>query len=161
LNQMRRAHRPRRALIVFSDGMDNHSQYSKGQLLSVALEADVQIYTIIMDGLGGTSSGSVPFRPSMIAKPGDQGAQRQGPDLLETLADKTGGLHFHARNDREVKEAIAKVGQALRNEYVIGYQPAESGTPGKAHRIRVTTTVPKVYIHARTSYYSPLDESNR
>ncbi len=27
----------------------------------------------------------------MIAKPGDRGPQIEGPELLETLADKTGG----------------------------------------------------------------------
>jgi Ca-activated chloride channel family protein len=156
LNQMRKAQRPQRALVVLSDGMDNHSRYSKSQLLAVALEADVQIYTIIMDGLGGGSStGGVPFRPSMIAKPGDRGPQQEGPALLENLADKTGGLHFHAHTAIQAKEAMAKVGEALRNQYVIGYQPADSGTSGKLHRIHVTTTVPKVYVHARTGYYAP------
>lgn len=156
LNQMHKAQRPRRALVVLSDGMDNHSRYSKSQLLAIALEADVQIYTIIMDGLGGgMSTGTVPFRPSMIAKPGDRGPQLEGPALLETLADKTGGLHFHAHTAAQAKEAMAKVGEALRNEYVIGYQPADSGTSGKLHRIRVTSTVPKVYIHARNGYYAP------
>lgn len=33
LNQMRKARHPQRALIIFSDGMDNHSQYSRNQLL--------------------------------------------------------------------------------------------------------------------------------
>ena len=88
LNQMRRARNPQRALIVVSDGMDNHSRYSKGELLKAALEADVQIYTIIIDnGAGSSSPNTVPFRPSMIAKPGDQGAARQGPSLLEELAE--------------------------------------------------------------------------
>jgi Ca-activated chloride channel family protein len=156
LNQMRRGRNPQRALVIVSDGMDNHSRYSKSELLRVALEADVQIYTIIVDnGAAGPSSNSVPFRPSMIAKPGDQGAARQGPMLLEELADKTGGLSFHVRSAAEAKEGMAKVGQALRNEYVIGYQPADSETSGKLHRIRVKSTVPKVIVHARTSYYAP------
>lgn len=155
LHQMKKAHRAQRALVVFSDGMDNHSRYTKGQLLDAALEADVQIYTIVLDGLIGSSTGTAPFRPSMIAKPGDlAAAQQQGPALLETLADKTGGLHFHARNAAEARESVAKIGAALRNEYVIGYQPAAPGVPGKSHRIRVTTSVPKVYVHARTSYFA-------
>lgn len=156
LEQMRDARHPQRALVILSDGMDNHSRYSQAQLLKAALEADVQIYTVILDGMGDTSSGTIPFRPSMIAKPGDRGAQQQGPELLEKLADKTGGLHFHARNPKEAAEAIAKVGEALRNQYVLGYQPATSGPAGKLHRIHVTATAPtKVYIHARTGYYAP------
>ncbi len=156
LNQMRKARNPQRALVIVSDGMDNHSRYSKGELLRAALEADVQIYTIIIDnGAGGSSSNTVPFRPSMIAKPGDQGAARQGPSLLEELADKTGGLSFHVRNGAEADQGMLKVGQALRNQYVIGYQPAASDPSGKLHRIRVKSTVPKVTVHARSGYYAP------
>ncbi len=156
LNQMRRARNPQRALVIISDGMDNHSRYSKGELLRAALEADVQIYTIIIDnGAGGSSANTVPFRPSMIKKPGDQGADRQGPSLLEELAEKTGGLSFHARNATEARQGMVKASQALRNQYVIGYQPADSDPSGKLHRIRVKSTVPKVTVHARSAYYAP------
>ncbi len=154
LNSMRKARQPRRALLVLSDGMDNFSRYSKGELMRVALEADVQIYTVIVDGIGGASTG-IPFRPSMIAKPIDQARERQGPLLLEELADKTGGLHFHVRNDAEAKEAAIKVGRALRNEYVIGYQPPTSGATGKYHRVHVKSNVPKVNVYARNGYYAP------
>jgi Ca-activated chloride channel family protein len=156
LNQMRKARNPQRALVIVSDGMDNHSQYSKNELVRAALEADVQVYAIIIDnGAGSSSTNGFPYRPSMIAKPGEQAAQRQGPDLLEELADKTGGLYFHARNLAQAQEAMTKAGQALRNEYVIGYQPAGSGSSGKWHRIRVKTTLPKVSVHARNGYYAP------
>ncbi len=156
LNQMRKARNPQRALVILSDGIDNHSRYSKGELLRVALEADVQIYTIIIDnGASGSSAPTVPFRPSMIAKPGDQAAARQGPNLLEELADKTGGLSFHARNAAQVKEAMLKAGQALRNEYMIGYRPDDAGLSGTWRRIRVKSTMPKVEVHARSGYYAP------
>jgi Ca-activated chloride channel homolog len=155
LNQMRKARQPRRALLILSDGMDNNSRYSKGELMRVALEADVQVYTIVVgDGSGGGTVG-IPFRPSMIAKPIDQARERQGPLLLEELSDKTGGLHFRARNDAEAKEAAIKAGRALRNQYVIGYQPPNSGPTGKWHRVHVKSNVPKVNIYARNGYYAP------
>ena len=156
LNQMRKARNPQRALVIVSDGMENHSRYSKAELLRVALEADVQIYAIIIDnGASGSSASTIPFRPGLIKKPGDQAAERQGPNLLEELVDKTGGLYFHARNDAQAKEGMMKTGQALRNEYVIGYQPADSQLSGKWHRIRVKSIVPKVSVHARSGYYAP------
>jgi len=155
LSQMRKAKRPRRALLILSDGMDNYSRYSKADLMRVALEADVQIYTVIInDPSAANSSNTVPLRPSMVAKPWDHPQQQQGQSLLEELADKTGGLHFQARNAEEAKEAVIKAGHALRNEYVIGYLPPDSGTPGKWHRVRVKSDVPKVSIHARSGYYS-------
>ncbi len=157
LNRMRKANQPRRALLILSDGMDNYSRYSKGELMRVALEADVQIYTIIVGNGsgGGGASGGAPFRPSLIAKPIDQAREHEGPLLLEELAEKTGGLHFHVRSDADAREAAIKAGRALRNEYVIGYQPSSSGATGKWHRIRVKSNVPKVNVSARNGYYTP------
>ncbi len=50
---------------------------------------------------------------------------------------------------------MLKAGQALRNEYMIGYRPADTGLSGKWRGIRVKSTVPKVEVHARTGYYAP------
>lgn len=156
LNHMRKAHQPRRALLILSDGIDNYSRYSKGELMRVALEADVQIYSIIVTGRsGGTSSGGAPFRPSLAAKPIDQAREREGPNMLEELSEKTGGLYFHVRDGAEAREAAIKAGRALRNQYVIGYQPASSPATGKWHEVRVKSNVPKVRVYARNGYYAP------
>ena len=155
LNDMRKARQPRRALLVLSDGVDNFSRYSKEELMRVALEADVQIYTIIVGNGSGGGSPGIPFRPSMVGKPIDQARERQGPLLLEELSDKTGGLHFRVQNDAEAQEAAAKLGRALRNEYVIGYQPASPGATGKYHRVHVKSNVPKANVSARNGYYAP------
>ena len=142
LHRMHAAKRPRRALLVLSDGMDNHSRYSKGELMSVAVEADVQIYTILIDN---TPAGK---------KPIELMEERRGRILLEDLAEKTGGLHFRAVSMTDANQVAAKVARALRNEYVIGFQiqtPAESG---KWHRIRVKADVPDTSVYARNGYYS-------
>ena len=124
--------------------------------MRAALEADVQIYTIIVgSGSGGGSMGGAPFRPSMVAKPIDQAREREGPNMLEELSEKTGGLHFRAQNETEAREAAIKASRALRNQYVIGYQPPSSGATGKWHRIRVKSNVPKVNVSARNGYYAP------
>ena len=156
LSRMKEARRPRRALLILSDGMDNHSRYSQNELLRLALEADAQVYTMIFDGIsGGASTGGIPYRPSLAQKPWDQAHERQGPELLEKLSDKTGGLHFHIHNNDEAKDAVVKAGRALRNQYLIGYHPPDLGASGKWHQIRVKSNVPKVNVHARNGYYSP------
>jgi Ca-activated chloride channel family protein len=156
LSRMREAQWPRRALLILSDGMDNHSRYSQSELMRMALEADVQIYTIVIDnGLAGTSTNTAPYRPSLITKPWDRAQERQGPEMLQKLSDETGGLYFRVHNNAEAKEDAIKAGRALRNEYVIGYHPPISGTSGRWHRIRVKSNVSKVYVHARNGYYLP------
>ncbi|MBV9768030.1 MAG: VWA domain-containing protein [Bryobacterales bacterium] len=154
LSRMREAREPCRALLIFSDGMDNNSRYSKGELMREALEANVQVYTIIVDGLAGASSSGAPFRSAMIQKPWEQAAARQGPMLLEDLSKKTGGLHFHIRNDSHAADAAAGISLALRNEYVIGYQAPSSTMSGKWRHIQIKTSLPNVQIHARDGYYA-------
>lgn len=150
LTRMRNAAHPRRALLILSDGMDNHSRYSKGEMMRVALEADVQIYSIITDGI---PDGTVPFRPVMVRKPWDNGEQNQGRSLLGDLADKTGGFHFRVRSEG-ARDAAMRAGQAIRNQYVIGYQPLDPGDSGKWHRLRVKLDVPHLNVYARKGYYS-------
>jgi Ca-activated chloride channel homolog len=155
LNQMRKAAHSRRALLVLSDGRDNFSRYSKSELMRVALEADVQIYTIVMgDRAGGASSG-VPYRPGLAAKPIDQARDRQGALLLEELSEKTGGLHFRARSDAQAQEAVSEVARALRDQYMIGYQPHNPGQTGTYHQVRVKSNVSKANVYARSGYYAP------
>lgn len=150
LNRMRKAGQPRRALLILSDGMDNHSRYSKGELVRTALEADVQIYAVITDGI---PDGTFPMRPAMVRKPWDNGEQNQGRSLLEDLADKTGGLHFRVRSEG-AGDAAKKAGEAIRSQYVIGYQPDGPGDSGKWHRLRVKLDLPHLNVYARNGYFS-------
>lgn len=150
LSRMLKAGQPRRALLILSDGMDNHSRYSKGELVRTALEADVQIYAVITDGI---PDGTFPMRPAMVRKPWDNGEQNQGRSLLEDLADKTGGLHFRVRSEG-AGDAAKKAGEAIRSQYVIGYQPDGPGDSGKWHRLRVKLDLPHLNVYARNGYFS-------
>jgi Ca-activated chloride channel family protein len=142
LNRMRDASRPRRALFILSDGMDNNSRYSKAELMRVAVEADTQIYTIIIDNASANK------------KPIELAEERRGEALLEDLSERTGGLTFRVRNTGEALKAARKVGKALRSEYVIGYQAPDPTAQGKWRRIRVKVDVPHTSVSARNGYYS-------
>ncbi len=153
LRRMRQASRPRRALLILSDGMDNYSRHSKSEVMRLALEANVQVYSILLDGLDGATAKGV-FRSSMIAKPGDRATEHLGPKILEDLSNKTGGLHFHVRSGKQAQEAAIVAGRALRNQYVIGYLAPQAGTVGKWHQVRVKSNLPKVNVYGRDGYYS-------
>ena len=43
---MRQAKYPKKALLIISDGGDNHSRYTEGEIKSMVKEADVLIYAI-------------------------------------------------------------------------------------------------------------------
>src|SRR5207244_9209890 len=46
LSKMKDAHNSKKALLVISDGGDNHSRYTENEIKSTVKEADVQIYAI-------------------------------------------------------------------------------------------------------------------
>lgn len=140
LSKMRTAAHPRRALVVLSDGMDNHSRYSKHELLQAALEAGTQIHTIAIDDASG------------YLKPIERVEARQGQNFLRQLAEKTGGLSCVVGNSADMQKAITHVAQALRHQYVIGYSPEDAGQAGKWRRISVKSQVPGARIYARSGY---------
>ena len=143
LERMRAAHHSRKALVIISDGMDNHSRYTKRELIALALEADVQIYTI--------SVNDVP----RYKKPIELQEERRGMFLLDDLAAKTGGLNFTIVDMDQVTKVAEKIGLALRNQYVLGYRPPETATNGKWRKIQVKANVPGVHLYARSGYYAP------
>jgi Ca-activated chloride channel homolog len=140
LQTMKKAHNPRKALIVITDGGDNHSRYTFGEVQNRVREADVQIYAVGIFGGGGS--------------PEELG----GPHLLSSLSEPTGGHHFIASLS-QLPDIASKIGVELRNQYLIGYTPANQARNGKYRAIKVTVIqprgLPKLRAHWRTGYYSP------
>lgn len=141
LQTMKKASNPRKALIVITDGGDNHSRYTFSEVRNRVKEADVQIYAIGIFGGGMGSS-----------------EEAGGPGLLSALSEPTGGHHFVA-NLRDLPEIASKIGVELRNQYLIGYTPSNTARDGKFRRIAVNVIqprgLPKIRAHWRTGYYSP------
>ena len=155
LSDLRKSTRPHRALLILSDGMDNHSRYSRSEVMRLALESGAQVYTILVGrGSAGMSTETAVFRPGLIKKPWDEAQERQGPSLLEALSEDTGGVFFRIRDDGEALEAATRAAQAIRSEYVIGYQTHQPGATGKWHQVRVKSDVPHATVYARKQYYS-------
>ena len=140
LNQLRSGVHARKALLVISDGMDNHSRYSREALLRRAVESDAQIYTIAV----GNSS---PY-----AKPMTQMEEKRGLLFLDELAAKTGGISFVVHSPTDISAAAASIGRALRNQYTIGYVPRGNDRSGQWRRIRVKVADSGLRAYARTGY---------
>jgi Ca-activated chloride channel family protein len=140
LHESRRSRNPRKALVVVSDGGDNNSRYSESELVSRALESDVQIYSIgIAENLRSRE-------------------ERSGAYLLEKLSAVTGGLHFTIRNPKELPAVAEKIAQAMKSLYVLSYKPPESLQPGKWRKVRVSLAVasPRSFrVVAKSGYFSP------
>jgi Ca-activated chloride channel family protein len=143
LNKMKDARHERKALLVVSDGGDNRSRYTPGELRAQVREADVEIYSIgIFDAYAETPE------------------ERTGPQLLDDLSDETGGRLFRVDDIAEMSDIAEKISSELRNQYVLGFKPQNLKRDGKWRKVKVKVTppegLPPLTVHARTGYYAPL-----
>lgn len=141
LQELRTGVHIRKALLAISDGMDNHSRRSKGELLELAMESDAQIYTI-----------AVTDPAKQYAKPIERMEEDRGRLFLDELSAKTGGLSFVVHSSADIAAAALHIGQALRNQYTIGYVPLGPSRNGQWRRIKVTVAGPGIKAYARTGY---------
>jgi len=142
VSKMRQAKYPKKALLIISDGGDNHSRYTESEIKSVVKEADVMIYAIgIYDHYMATTE------------------EMLGPELLSDISELTGGRAFTIDNPNDLADVATKIGIELRNQYVLGYRPSNSGHNGKWRKIKVKLLPPKglppLRVYAKTGYYAP------
>ncbi len=143
LSEMKKAHNPRKALLVISDGGDNNSRYTENEIKNLVKEADVQIYAI---GIYDQNRGRTPEEAS-------------GPELLTEIAEQTGGRQYPVENINELPDIAAKIGFELRNQYLIGYSSTNPERDGKYRRVQVKVVQPRglppLRAFWRMGYYAP------
>lgn len=144
LSQMRHARHSRKAVLIISDGGDNHSRYNERDIKNFLREADVQLYAIgIYDPWGYRSTPE----------------ERWGPALMSELTEMTGGRSFSVQNLNDLPDIAAKISLELRNQYVIGYRPSNREEDGKWRKLKVKVKPPRglppLQVYSRTGYYAP------
>jgi Ca-activated chloride channel family protein len=142
VSKMREAKYAKKALLIISDGGDNHSRYTENEIKALVKEADVMVYAIgIYDRYFQTQE------------------ERLGPELLGEIAELTGGRAFTVENPNDLADVATKIGVELRNQYVLGYRPTVVVRDGKWRKIKVKLLPPKglppLRVYARTGYYGP------
>jgi len=141
LSTMKGAQYQRRALLIISDGGDNHSRYTESEVKSLVEEADVQIFSIgLFDAFASTPE------------------EQYGPQLLSDVTAVTGGQSFTISDPNDLPDVANKIGVALRNEYILAYQPTVKPHDGKWHKIKVKLHPPKglppLHVSAKQGFYA-------
>jgi len=141
-NKMRQAKYQKKALLVISDGGDNHSRYTEGEIKSVAREADVIIYAV---GIYDHSFSTL--------------EEALGPSLLTSLTTLTGGRAYSVDNPNDLPAIAHRIGVELRDQYVLGYHPTQAHRDGRFHKIKVrmrlAKNAPRLRVYAKSGYYAP------
>ena len=136
-NEVKKSKVGKKALILISDGGENHSRYSLGELKNALLETDALLYSI---------------GPSPEMSGGDNDGR-----LLKHLAELTGG-RLIAINGQGLADLAQKIVIDLRNRYVLYYSPKDKTRDGRFHQIQIQVVpprgLPKLIPHWRTGYYA-------
>ncbi|MGH9858668.1 MAG: VWA domain-containing protein, partial [Candidatus Acidiferrales bacterium] len=85
--------------------------------------------------------------------------ERWGPALLGEITEITGGRSFTVENLNDLPDIATKISLELRNQYTIGFRPANREKDGKWRKLKVKLDPPRglpdLHTYARTGYYAP------
>jgi len=140
VRKMRNARYGRKALLILSDGGDNHSRYSEKDVKAALKESDVMVYAV------GTYERYASTTEELL-----------GPELLREVAGITGGEAFSISDVTELPAVTRNIGTQLRHQYLLAYQPP-AAHDGKWRKISVKLRLPKKFnyllrVDARPGYY--------
>ena len=134
VEQMHTARYKRHALLIISDGGDNNSRYKLREIKSIVQESDVAVYAI---GLFDTALFKT-FEEYM------------GKKWLGEITDASGGRTVAIEDLTRLPQTAAAISWELRNQYVLGYEPAKLVADGRWRKIKVN-----VMPHGTTPSSSP------
>jgi Ca-activated chloride channel family protein len=140
IEQLRHARNPRKALLLITDGEDNHSRYTFGDVKRLAMESDVQLFAI------GVSGFTIPTMTK---------GHKTGNEVLQELVDLTGGEAFFTSDTRKLGDICSRISESLKTEYVIGYASTNTANDGKWRKVQVKLErVAHANVRARSGYYA-------
>ena len=123
LTEIKKSKKSRKALLVISDGGDNHSRYREREIQDLVRESDVLIYAI---GI---------YEPwDLLDRTPEELA---GPGLLKEIAEQTGSREYSVGNVGRLTDITKTIGTALRNVYVLGFSPTDQRHDGRHHTVQI------------------------
>ena len=179
MNERLRRIQGRKAIILFTDGVDTTSRHSNdADNLSDAQELDALIYTIRYDTFADVQSmknGSgipklppitvnplpdgLPFPLPQTGSPNSRGTTveeyQKAAEYLDQLAMRTGGRRYEASTLVNLADAYSKIASELREFYSLGYYPKEDRVAGKTTSIKVHVDQPGLVVRTREGYLVP------
>jgi len=178
----------RKALVVFSDGVDRGSKVRLNEAIDAAEKANVVIYTIYFKGQqdhsdnlgypgghhgGGYPGGGYPGgRYPGGGYPGGGypgGGGRGGPDesgvdgkkIMLQIADRTGGHSFDAHKKEDLEAIYKLISEELRSQYLLTYTPDKPDQDGGFHKISLKANKSDLTVVTREGYFAPGGDSSK
>jgi Ca-activated chloride channel family protein len=125
----------RRAIVLITDGYDEHSTTSFDEALTSVKSTGATLYVV---GVGGVAGISI-----------------KGERLLRRLAAETGGRCFLPSRDEQLGEVHDTLTEDVANRYLITYTPKNQTPDGTWRSVAVKTATPGLVVHTRPGYFAP------
>ena len=166
----------RKALVIFSDGVDRGSKESLNDAMDAAERANVTIYAIYFKGEQERSTGGIPgmggghhggmggggYPGGGSGWPGGGGGRRGGSEepsvdgkkIMERIATRTGGRFFEAKKKENLEEIYGQIAEELRGQYLLTYTPDTVDKEGGYHKILLKANKDDLTVVTREGYYA-------
>ncbi|MFZ1700975.1 MAG: VWA domain-containing protein [Pyrinomonadaceae bacterium] len=142
----------KRALLLLTDGNDTASSTTFQEITTLARKSEVIVYGLGI-GHGEKGSSHAGIFDSRVKDTVDM-------RTLHSLADATGGNAYYLENAHEsgrdlVDEAAEEVARELKQQYTLGYYPADQKKDGGFRQIVVELEDKSLKVRTKRGYYAP------
>ncbi len=133
LDRLKAGSREKKALIVISDGGDNASGHNLAEVLKMAEQSSVLVYTV---GIF------------------DEDDPDRNPGVLKRLAQVTGGEAFFPGQLNDAVAVCERIARDIRNQYTLGFLSSNVQVPGAFRSLKVVARMNKrkLSVRARPGY---------
>ena len=129
--------RGRRVILIVSDGTDTTSKVSMEECLRQVLASEAVVYVLLVQPIKSEAGRNLAGERSMIY-----------------LTRESGGKTFSVPSPDALRESFARIGDALRTQYLLGYYPRHKREPERFRRIRIEVDLAGAQVRARSGYYA-------
>ena len=130
----------RQAIVILSDGVDRNSDHTLKNIVESIHRSGTIIYAI-----GTTKFGA--------------DVQKEGEEMLEKLAEETGGRAFFPYSTETLSQAFEVINEELRSQYSLTYVPRNRSKDGTFRKFEIKLVKGRgLSVRHRKGYYAPNPE---
>ncbi|HXM78165.1 MAG TPA: VWA domain-containing protein [Thermoanaerobaculia bacterium] len=104
----------KRAILLFTDGVDNASKLTAEEMADILQQVSVPVYTVGM-------------KNAAFDRLTDEERKDLALDNLKLLANSSGGQMFLASGEEDLTPIATKINEEVRRQYILGFAPSGQG----------------------------------
>jgi VWFA-related protein len=104
----------KRAIILFTDGVDNASRLKADEMAEILQQVSIPVYAVGM-------------KNASFDRLTDEERNQLSVDNLRMLAASSGGKMFLPAGDEDLGPTVEKIGAEVRKQYLLGFTPSGQG----------------------------------